>query len=120
MRIHTFGTGQDLPVEDAVARLGRKGAGLLEMARLGIPVPPGFTITTEVCNYFSDHGDYPAGVDVQLEAALAACAPPTSAEVASASATATAPEGNEDTAAFAAAMAVLAACEQRSRAALDT
>ena len=57
MRIHTFGTGQDLPVEDAVARLGRKGAGLLEMARLGIPVPPGFTLPTEACLAYFAHGD---------------------------------------------------------------
>jgi hypothetical protein len=51
----------------------------------------------------------------RLEAALAACAAPTSAEV-----VATAPESDEDTAAFAAAMAALAACEQHSRTALDT
>jgi pyruvate, orthophosphate dikinase len=35
--------------------LGGKGAGLAEMARLGIPVPPGFTISTEVCKYYYDH-----------------------------------------------------------------
>ena len=35
--------------------LGGKGAGLSEMARLGIPVPPGFTITTEVCQYYYEH-----------------------------------------------------------------
>ena len=51
--------------------LGGKGANLAEMTGIGLPVPPGFTITTEVCNHFSDHGDYPAGVDAQLEAALA-------------------------------------------------
>ncbi len=45
--------------------LGGKGANLAEMTGIGLPVPPGFTITTEVCNYFSDHGDYPAGVDAQ-------------------------------------------------------
>src|SRR5665647_1793101 len=37
-----------------------------------LPVPPGFTITTEVCNHFSAHGDYPEGVDEQVAAALAA------------------------------------------------
>ncbi len=36
--------------------LGGKGAGLAEMAHLGLPVPPGFTITTEVCTYFYEHG----------------------------------------------------------------
>ena len=41
--------------------LGGKGANLAEMSNLGLPVPPGFTITTEVCTYFYDHGkQYPA------------------------------------------------------------
>jgi len=51
--------------------LGGKGANLAEMTSIGLPVPPGFTITTEVCNFYSAHGDYPAGVDAQLEDALA-------------------------------------------------
>ncbi len=43
--------------------LGGKGANLAEMARLKLPVPPGFTITTRVCNYFYDHGHkYPKGL----------------------------------------------------------
>ena len=36
--------------------LGGKGANLAEMASIGLPVPPGFTISTEVCNYFYNHG----------------------------------------------------------------
>jgi pyruvate,orthophosphate dikinase len=52
--------------------LGGKGANLAEMTSIGLPVPPGFTITTEVCNYYSAHGDYPAGVDVQVDEALRA------------------------------------------------
>lgn len=36
--------------------LGGKGANLAEMARIGLPVPPGFTITTEVCDYFYSNG----------------------------------------------------------------
>jgi len=52
--------------------LGGKGANLAEMTTIGLPVPPGFTITTEVCNHFSAHGDYPEGVDEQVAAALAA------------------------------------------------
>ena len=36
--------------------LGGKGANLAEMARLGLPVPPGFTISTEVCTYYYAHG----------------------------------------------------------------
>ena len=52
--------------------LGGKGAGLAEMAHLGLPVPPGFTITTEVCTYFYEHGKtYPKDLKAQVEAALA-------------------------------------------------
>ncbi len=51
--------------------LGGKGANLAEMARLGIPVPPGFTITTEVCTYFYQHGGkYPEEMREQVEEAL--------------------------------------------------
>jgi pyruvate, orthophosphate dikinase len=52
--------------------LGGKGAGLAEMAQLGLPVPPGFTITTEVCTYFYAHGKtYPQDLRRQVDAALA-------------------------------------------------
>jgi pyruvate,orthophosphate dikinase len=52
--------------------LGGKGAGLAEMAHLGLPVPPGFTITTEVCTYFYAHDKtYPKDLKPQVEAALA-------------------------------------------------
>jgi pyruvate,orthophosphate dikinase len=51
--------------------LGGKGAGLAEMANLGLPVPPGFTITTDVCTHFYANGKtYPAGLDRQVSAAL--------------------------------------------------
>jgi pyruvate,orthophosphate dikinase len=51
--------------------LGGKGAGLAEMAQLGLPVPPGFTITTEVCTYFYQHGKtYPKDLQRQVDAAL--------------------------------------------------
>ncbi len=50
--------------------LGGKGAGLAEMARIGVPVPPGFTITTEVCRLFLRDGGYPAGLEAQVEQAL--------------------------------------------------
>ncbi len=52
--------------------LGGKGANLAEMTSIGLPVPPGFTITTEVCNHYSANADYPDGVDEQVAAALAA------------------------------------------------
>ena len=55
------------------ALLGGKGANLAEMASLGLPVPPGFTITTEVCRHAMEHGagHYPAGLDQEVGAALA-------------------------------------------------
>ncbi len=52
--------------------LGGKGANLAEMSALGLPVPPGFTITTEVCTHFTGHeGAYPDGLDGEVKAALA-------------------------------------------------
>src|ERR1700733_96863 len=71
--VYAFGGGK--PAGRATMRnlLGGKGAGLAEMARLGLPVPPGFTITTEVCTYFYAHGKtYPKDLKAQVEAALAA------------------------------------------------
>jgi pyruvate,orthophosphate dikinase len=47
--------------------LGGKGSNLAEMTRLGLPVPPGFTITTEACNYFSREGRYPPGLVEEIE-----------------------------------------------------
>ena len=53
--------------------LGGKGANLAEMASLGLPVPPGFTITTEVCTYYYANGrNYPAELADQVDAALVA------------------------------------------------
>src|ERR1700740_239556 len=52
---HADGSGKMKPL------LGGKGANLAEMTRIGLPVPPGFTITTELCTYFYDHNrTYPA------------------------------------------------------------
>ncbi|HLF75714.1 MAG TPA: pyruvate, phosphate dikinase, partial [Anaerolineales bacterium] len=51
--------------------LGGKGAGLHEMTRIGVPVPPGFTITTEVCTYYYEHHrQYPKGLDRDVMKAL--------------------------------------------------
>jgi len=51
--------------------LGGKGAGLAEMSRLGIPVPPGFTITTDVCTHFSaNSGRYPRGLTAEVKQAM--------------------------------------------------
>jgi len=52
--------------------LGGKGANLHEMTRIGLPVPPGFTITTEVCTYYyANKRTYPAALQAQMEAGLA-------------------------------------------------
>ena len=52
--------------------LGGKGANLAEMTNLGLPVPPGFTITTEACRHYLEHGTMPPGLDAQIEEKLAA------------------------------------------------
>jgi pyruvate,orthophosphate dikinase len=53
--------------------LGGKGANLAEMCRIGLPVPPGFTITTEVCTYYYDHKrTYPSSLQAQMKAGIAA------------------------------------------------
>ena len=53
--------------------LGGKGANLAEMCRIGLPVPPGFTITTEVCTYYYAHGrSYPSTLRGQMGAGVAA------------------------------------------------
>jgi pyruvate,orthophosphate dikinase len=65
-KTRTDGTGGMKPL------LGGKGAGLAEMCRIGLPVPPGFTITTEVCTYFYDHTrTYPPDLKPQIQAGLA-------------------------------------------------
>src|SRR5215210_2287587 len=52
--------------------LGGKGANLAEMTRIGLPVPPGFTITTEVCTYYYAHKrSYPKELQKQMEAGIA-------------------------------------------------
>jgi pyruvate,orthophosphate dikinase len=50
--------------------LGGKGSGLADMTRAGVPVPPGFTVTTEACNEFRKAGDFPEGMWEQSQAAL--------------------------------------------------
>ncbi len=52
--------------------LGGKGANLAEMSRIGLPVPPGFTLSTEVCTHFYQNGNsYPAGLEDQVAGGLA-------------------------------------------------
>jgi pyruvate,orthophosphate dikinase len=70
--VYAFGSGKAEGRADMRALLGGKGANLAEMARLGLPVPPGFTITTEVCAWFYAHGRrYPDGLKAEVGAALA-------------------------------------------------
>jgi pyruvate,orthophosphate dikinase len=70
--IFSFGNGKADGHAKMRDLLGGKGAGLHEMTRIGIPVPPGFTITTEVCKYYYEHQNrYPKDLDAQLNSALA-------------------------------------------------
>ncbi len=59
--VHVFGA--DIGNQSPKLLLGGKGAGLAEMTRLGIPVPPGFTITTEACSAFTRDGKIPDGLE---------------------------------------------------------
>src|SRR5271156_1328031 len=70
--VYAFGGGKAAGRASMRDLLGGKGAGLAEMAHLGLPVPPGFTITTEVCTYFYQHGKtYPKDLKAEVEVALA-------------------------------------------------
>ena len=58
--VYFFGAGKADGNGEMRDLLGGKGAGLAEMTRIGLPVPAGFTITTETCDYFFKHGQkYP-------------------------------------------------------------
>ncbi len=71
--IYGFGGGESAGDASMKTLLGGKGANLAEMAKLGLPVPPGFTITTEVCTvYYDNSRQYPPDLDAQFDAALAA------------------------------------------------
>lgn len=70
--VYTFGDGKAEGEAGMKNLLGGKGANLAEMSNLGLPVPPGFTITTEVCTAYYDNGkSFPAELDGQVKAALA-------------------------------------------------
>jgi pyruvate, orthophosphate dikinase len=69
--VYRFGGGKAEGRADLRNLLGGKGAGLAEMSNLGLPVPPGFTITTEVCTHFYASGkSYPADLKAQVEQGL--------------------------------------------------
>src|ERR1700736_2605651 len=66
--VYAFGGGTAAGRASMRNLLGGKGAGLAEMAHLGLPVPPGFTITTEVCGHFYANGKaYPKDLKAQVE-----------------------------------------------------
>jgi pyruvate,orthophosphate dikinase len=68
--VYYFGNGQADGSKEEKNLLGGKGAGLAEMVRIGIPVPPGFTITTEVCRQYLKTKTYPEGLEDQVAANL--------------------------------------------------
>src|SRR5579871_2280319 len=69
--VYSFGGGKADGHGAMKDELGGKGSGLAEMSRAGVPVPPGFTIVTDVCNLFFDNGEkVPAEVDEQIWKAL--------------------------------------------------
>ena len=66
--VYTFGDGKAEGRADMRNLLGGKGANLAEMSSLGLPVPPGFTITTEVCTYYyANNNTYPAELKDQVD-----------------------------------------------------
>src|SRR5271170_4860297 len=72
-RVYRFGGGAAEGRADMKNLLGGKGANLAEMSSLGLPVPPGFTITTEVCtHYYKQNNSYPKELAAEVTAALAA------------------------------------------------
>jgi pyruvate,orthophosphate dikinase len=70
--VYFFGAGKAEGDGSRKALLGGKGAGLAEMSRIGLPVPPGFTITTEVCTYYyGNKKTYPKALEAEIESAVA-------------------------------------------------
>jgi pyruvate,orthophosphate dikinase len=70
--VYAFGAGRNDGRAGMKNLLGGKGANLAEMASIGLPVPPGFTITTDVCvHYYANRHEYPAALEAQVRAALA-------------------------------------------------
>ncbi len=69
--VYFFGAGKAEGTKDMKNLLGGKGANLAEMTNIGIPVPAGFTISTEVCTYYYDNNNkYPSGLEKEVKDAL--------------------------------------------------
>ena len=70
--VYFFGAGKAEGDGSQRGLLGGKGAGLAEMSRIGLPVPPGFTITTEVCTYYyGNKKSYPKSLEAEVKSAVA-------------------------------------------------
>ncbi|MBN1766638.1 MAG: pyruvate, phosphate dikinase, partial [Sedimentisphaerales bacterium] len=70
--VYFFGSGKAEGKAKMKLTLGGKGANLAEMTNLGVPVPPGFTITTDTCAaYYTSGGKWPAGLQKQVDLNLA-------------------------------------------------
>jgi pyruvate,orthophosphate dikinase len=65
--VYFFGDGATEGTAKMKDLLGGKGAGLAEMTNIGIPVPPGFTITTEACVHYYRNGEFPSGLQDEVE-----------------------------------------------------
>ena len=69
--VYTFGDGKAEGSAGDRNLLGGKGANLAEMCALGLPVPPGFTITTDVCSWYYDNGrKYPDTLETDVKKSL--------------------------------------------------
>ena len=69
--VYSFGGGSTEGHAEMRELLGGKGANLAEMSSIGLPVPPGFTLSTEVCTWFYDHDrSYPETLSAEVDAAI--------------------------------------------------
>ncbi len=69
-QVYFFGNGRANATAKDKNLLGGKGANLAEMTNLGIPVPPGFTISTKICTHYMDTGEYPENLNEEVQKAL--------------------------------------------------
>jgi pyruvate,orthophosphate dikinase len=65
--VYFFGAGEAEGGKEMKDLLGGKGANLAEMSRIGVPVPPGFTVTTGACRHYLRHGEVPAGLQEEVQ-----------------------------------------------------
>src|SRR3954451_14656898 len=68
--VYSFGTGRAEGTAAMKDVLGGKGAGLAEMTTIGIPVPPGFTIASSICQHYLESNQFPRRLQLQVEGAL--------------------------------------------------